>query len=106
MLLAWGLAAAALVSSLLLWQKVSGMQAVLARQNAEAGSQSVEARTLARQADEAARANAAKLAALETRLADMSAYRAQLEEVARSVARVRDENLAVELESALRVAQE
>lgn len=106
LLLAWVVAGVALVATLLLWQRVSNMQMLLARQNADAGSQSVEARALARQADEAVRANAAKVAALEGRVADMTAYRMQLEELAQSVARARDENLAVELESALRVAQD
>lgn len=103
---AWVVAAVSLTVSVLLWQKVTGMQELLARQNADAGNQSVEARALARQADEAVRASATKLAALEVRVADMTAYRAQLEELVQSVARARDENLAVELESTLRVAQD
>ena len=45
---AWVVAAIGLTVSLLLWQKVDGMQQQLARQSAEAGSKSVEARTLAR----------------------------------------------------------
>ena len=102
----WMVAIVALTVSVLLWQKVNGMQETLARQNAEAGSQSVEARTLARQADEAVRSNAAKLAALDARVADMAAYRTQLEELAQTASRARDENLAVDLETALRLAQD
>ena len=102
----WMLGVVALTVAVLLWQKVNGMQEVLARQNADTASQSAEARALARQADEAVRNNAAKLAALDARIADMSAYRAQLEELAQSASRVRDENLAVDLETALRLAQD
>ncbi|MDO5626272.1 MAG: uroporphyrinogen-III C-methyltransferase [Pseudomonadota bacterium] len=106
LVLAWAVAAVALTVSVLLWQRVNGMQAHLARQSAEAGNQSVEARTLARQADEAVRDSAAKLAALEARVADMTAYRVQLEDMVQTVTRARDENLPVELEAALRVAQD
>jgi len=103
---AWLLAAVAITVSVLLWQKVEGMQQQLARQSADAGSKSVEARTLARQAEETVRDTAAKVAVLESRVSDMSAYRAQLEDLVQTVTRVRDENLAVELDAALRVAQD
>ena len=105
-LLAWGLAALALVVVALLWQKVSSMQEQLARQSAEASSGAVEARTLARQADTDVRDALGKLAALDGRVSDLAAYRAQMEELVQSVARARDENLAVDLESAVRVAQD
>lgn len=103
---AWLLAAIGLTVSLLLWQKVAGMQEQLARQSHEAGAQSVEARTLARQAEESTRAMSGKVAALETKVADMAAYRAQLDALVQSVTRARDENLAVELDAALRLAQD
>ena len=103
---AWLLAAVGLTVSVLLWQKVAGMQEQLARQSAETGNQSVEARTLARQAEESTREMTGKVAALETKVADMVAYRAQLDTLVQSVARARDENLAVELEAAVRVAQD
>jgi uroporphyrin-3 C-methyltransferase len=103
---AWIVGAIGLTVSVLLWQKVEGMQRQLARQSADAGSQSVEARTLARQAEETVRDTAAKVAVLDSKVSEMSAYRAQLEDVVRSVTRARDENLAVELEAALRVAQD
>ena len=103
---AWLLAAVGLTVTVLLWQKVSGMQEQLARQSNEAAAQSVEARTLARQAEESTRAMSGKVAALETKVADMAAYRAQLDALVQSVARARDENLAVELDAALRLAQD
>ena len=52
----------ALVIALALWQKVGGMQEQLARQSADALAQSMEARTLARQAQEVVRDTAARLA--------------------------------------------
>ena len=104
--LAWALAVVALALAGLLWQKVSAMQEQLARQSAEATSRSVEARTLARQAETEVRDTAGKLAALDGRVADLAAYRAQMEELVQTVARARDENLAVDLEAALRLAQD
>ena len=106
LLLAWLLAAVALVACVLLWKKVDGMQRQLARQSADAGNKSIEARTLAQQAEETSSGNAAKIAVLESKINDISAYRAQLEDLVQTVTRVRDENLAVELETALRVAQD
>lgn len=103
---AWVLAALALGASILLWQKVTAMQEQLARQSAEASSQSVEARTLARQAEAEARDAVGKLAALDGRVSDLAAYRAQMEELVQTVARARDENLAADLEAALRLAQD
>ncbi len=105
-IVAWLLAAVALTMSVLLWQKLSSMQEQLARQSAEAGSRAVEARTLARRAEETVRDTAAKVAILDTRMGDLSAYRAQLDDMMQSVARTRDENLAVDLEAALNVAQD
>ncbi|HRB09338.1 MAG TPA: uroporphyrinogen-III C-methyltransferase [Ottowia sp.] len=104
--LAWLLAAVGLVLSLMLWQKLGGMQEQLARQSSDAGTQSVEARTLARQAEEGVRDMAGKVAALDARVAELAAYRAQLDELVHSVTRARDENLAVDLEAALRLAQD
>jgi uroporphyrin-3 C-methyltransferase len=103
---AWLLAAVAITVSLLLWQKVDRMQQQLARQSTDAGNQSVEARALARQAEETVRDTAAKVAVLESKVNDMGAYRTQLEELVQAATRARDENLGVELEAALRVAQD
>ena len=46
-----------LLSSAFLWQKLSSMQEHLARQSADAGVHSTEARAIARQAQEMARAS-------------------------------------------------
>lgn len=99
-------AAAALVASGMLWQRVSNIQEQLARQSQEAGNTSVEARTLARQAQELARETAARQAVLDTRLAEVALQRSQVEELVQSLSRSRDENMLVDIESGLRLAQQ
>ena len=99
-------AVVALVSSVLLWQKISTIQEQLARQSADASTQSIEARTVARQAQEQVTEAAARLTVAETRLGDMAAQRSQIDELLHSLSRSRDENLVVDLESALRMAQQ
>ncbi|MDT8990910.1 uroporphyrinogen-III C-methyltransferase [Curvibacter sp. APW13] len=100
------IAALALGSSLVLWQKVSGMQQQLARQSEDAGNTAAEARTQARQAVETATQTAAKLAVTDAKLAEVALQRSQLEELMQSLSRSRDENLVVDIESALRLAQQ
>ena len=97
-------ALAALVIAIALWQKVSGMQEQLARQSADAQAQSLEARTLARQAMDTVRETAARAALTETRVAEVALQRSQLEELMQSLSRSRDENLVVDIESAVRLA--
>ncbi|MDO8280050.1 MAG: uroporphyrinogen-III C-methyltransferase [Burkholderiaceae bacterium] len=96
----------ALISTVLLWQKLSNIQEQLARQSADAGSQAVEARTVARQAQELARETAARQAVTDTRLSEVSLQRSQLEELMQSLSRSRVENLVVDIESAIRLAQQ
>jgi uroporphyrin-III C-methyltransferase len=96
----------ALASSVLLWQKLSNIQEQLARQSADAGSNAVEARAMAKQAQELARDSAARLTLAETRLGEVALQRSQLEELIQSLSRSRDENLVVDIESALRLAQQ
>ncbi|MDD2547261.1 MAG: uroporphyrinogen-III C-methyltransferase [Burkholderiaceae bacterium] len=99
-------AAIALVSSGLLWQKLSGIQEQLARQSADAGTLAMEARTMARQAEELVRDTAARLAVTEARVSEVALQRGQLEELMQSLSRSRDENLVVDIESAIRLAQQ
>jgi uroporphyrin-3 C-methyltransferase len=99
-------AALALLLSGLLWQKVSGMQEQLARQSAEAQSQAMEARATARQAMSLAQEASARTAVFESRLSEVALQRSQLEELMQSLSRSRDENLVVDIESALRLAQQ
>ena len=105
----WALGLAALLALLtvaLLWQKVAGMQEQLARQSAEAQSQSLEARALAKQAVSLAQDAAARAAVLDSRLSEVALQRSQLDELMQSMSRSRDENLVVDIEAALRLAQQ
>ncbi len=99
-------ALAALVASVLLWQRLSGIQEQLARQSADSGAQAIEARTMARQAQDLSRETASRLAVAEARVNDMALQRRQLEELIQNLSRSRDENLAVDIESGLRLAQQ
>lgn len=96
----------ALVASAMLWQKLQTIQEQLARQSADSGANAIEARALARQAQEIARDAAARQAVLENRLGEVALQRNQLEELMQSLSRSRDENLVVDVESALRLAQQ
>lgn len=104
--LATMLALAGLASSALLWQKLNHIQEQLARQSADTGAHATEARTIARQAEELARETAARLTVAETRVSEVALQRSQLEELIQSLSRSRDENLVVDIESALRLAQQ
>ncbi len=104
-----GLGAVALValaSSGFLWQKLSGIQEQLARQSADTGAQSLEARAVAKQAQELAREAAARVSVFDARLSEVALQRTQLEELMQSLSRSRDENLVVDIESAIRLAQQ
>lgn len=105
-LLVAALAAGGLLASGLLWQKLGNIQEELARRSLDSGTQSIEARALARQAQEATRELSARLAIQETRISEVSLQRTQLEELMQSLSRSRDENLVVDVESALRLAQQ
>jgi uroporphyrin-3 C-methyltransferase len=90
----------------LMWVKLSNIQEQLARQSADTGSQAVEARVTSKQAEELARETAARLAVTDAKLSEVSLQRSQLEELMQSLSRSRDENLVVDIESAIRLAQQ
>ena len=96
----------ALLLGLMLWQRFSSMQEQLARQSAEAQSIALESRALARQAQELSRDMAARVAVFEARLSEIALQRTQLQELMQSLSRSRDENLVVDIESAIRLAQQ
>jgi uroporphyrin-3 C-methyltransferase len=66
----------------------------------------LEAKTWAKQAQETVKDSAARVALLEARVAEVALQRTQLEDLMQSLSRSRDENLLVEIESALRIAQQ
>lgn len=100
------LAVLALLVSALLWERLSTLQDQLTRQTAEAAATAAEARTLVRQSQEQERTLSARQAVLEARLGEVALQRSQLEELMQSLSRTRDENLVVDLESAIRLAQQ
>jgi uroporphyrin-3 C-methyltransferase len=107
LVLALGVAAVlALLLNILLWERLSTLQDQLARQTAEAGANAAEARMLARQTQEQERELAARQAVMEARLGEVALQRSQLEELMQSLSRSRDENLVVDIESAIRLAQQ
>jgi uroporphyrin-3 C-methyltransferase len=109
----WGLAGVVLLAVLaaaalgFAWntqQRVGALEAELVKRQQDSGAQAVEARALAREAQEASRETAARMAVLEARLAETSMQRSQLEDLIQSLARSRDENVLADLEAAIRVA--
>lgn len=87
-------------------QRLKLAEQEMARRQQDAGSQAVEARTLARQADASARDAAAKVALLDARVAENALQRSQLEELLQSLSRSRDENVLADVDAALRVAMQ
>ncbi len=100
------LAAGALLLSGSLWLKLANIQEALARQSADASTASVEGRTLAKSAQEAVKEVATRQALLENRLSEVALQRSQLDDLIQSLSRSRDENLVVDVDSALRLAQQ
>lgn len=100
------LAVIALAVSVLLWQKLSRIQEQLARQSADTGLQALEAKTWAKQAQETVQDSAARVSLMEARISEVALQRTQLEELMQSLSRSRDETLVVDIESALRIAQQ
>ena len=104
-----GVAALALIGVLVsVWTvfKLTGIQEILAKQTSDVSTQAVEARVSAKQAEELARDTAARLAVTDAKLSEVSLQRAQLEDLMQSLSRSRDENLVVDIESAIRLAQQ
>lgn len=100
------LAVLAVAFSALLWEKLSRIQGQLARQSADAGQQSLEAKAWAKQAQDSVKDSAARMALVESRLGEAALQRTQLEELIQSLSRTRDENLVLDIESSLRLAQQ
>lgn len=99
-------AVVALVGSGMLWQRMSSIQEQLARQSADSGTQAIEARTMARDAQDVARDSAARLSVMEARVGEVTLQRSQLEELVQSLSRTRDDTLMVDIDTAIRMAQQ
>jgi uroporphyrin-3 C-methyltransferase len=103
------LAALSVAALALAWntqQRMRTAELELVKRQQDAGTQSAEARALARQAEASARESAARLALLEARVAESALQRTQLEELIQSLARSRDENVLADIDAALRVAMQ
>jgi uroporphyrin-3 C-methyltransferase len=87
-------------------QRVKALEAELVKRQQDLGSDAAEARLLARQAQEAARDAAAKVALLEARVAESAMQRSQFEDLIGSLARSRDENVLADVDAAVRVAMQ
>lgn len=98
--------AISMLASFYLWRKLTNIQEHLARQSADATNLSVEARSLAKNAQDIAREASARSSLNETRLSEVALQRSQLDELMQSLSRSRDENLVVDVESALRLGQQ
>lgn len=87
-------------------QRVQSLEEELVRRQQASNDQSNEAQLLARQSQELSRDAVAKTALLESRVAELSVQRSQLEELIQSLSRSRDESLLVEIDAGVRVAMQ
>jgi uroporphyrin-3 C-methyltransferase len=100
------LAVLALLLSGLLWQKLTMIQEQVGRQSSDSSVNAIEARTMARQAQEQVNEALARQVAMDARLSEVALQRSQLDELMQSMSRSRDENLVADIESAIRLAQQ
>lgn len=100
------LSVGALVVGGMLWQKIGFTQQEMARRSQDSAAQSVEARTLASQAEALTHELQARLTVAEVKLSEVSLQRSQLEELMLSLSRSRDDNLVQDIDSALRLAMQ
>ena len=96
----------AVVASVALWQKLSHIQEALAQQSTQANQQSAEALALSKQASTLAQDASVKLALAQTRLNELSTQRSQVDELLQSLTKAKDDNLVMEIDTALRAAQQ
>jgi uroporphyrin-3 C-methyltransferase len=85
-------------------QRVRSSERELVKRQQESADRVAEAMLFARQAQDGMRDATAKVALLEARLNEVAVQRGQLEDLVRSVARSRDENLVTDIEAAMRAA--
>ena len=111
--IAWTVALLSLVlaggAAWLAWQshqRVQGLEQTLVKRQEDSQTQAADARLAARQAQELSRETAAKAALIDARLNDVASQRTQIDELLQSLTRSRDENLLIDLEAALQMAQQ
>ncbi len=96
----------AVVLGFYLWEKLSHVQELLARQSADASQVSLEAKSLAKEAMDSSRDTAAKLALTQNKLSEVVLQRAQMDALMQSLSRSRDENLVEDIDASLRLSQQ
>lgn len=106
----WIVAAVALLAAGGAWlgwsaqQRLQQLESELVKRHEQSQDEAKEARLLAKQAQDNARDAVAKSALLETRLAEVTLQRGQLDDLVKTMSRSRDETLLVDVEANLRVA--
>ncbi|OGB04629.1 MAG: hypothetical protein A3E25_07160 [Burkholderiales bacterium RIFCSPHIGHO2_12_FULL_69_20] len=95
---------AAITLALLGQQRIKSLEQELVRRQQDSQGQAIEARAMAQQAQEVARAAETKLTLLDGRVAETALQRSQLEELIQQLSRSRDENVLADVDAAIRVA--
>ena len=98
------LSVASLTLALLGQQRIKSLEQELVRRQQDSQGQAIEAKALAKQAEDIARAADAKVALLEGRVAETVLQRTQLEDLIQQLSRSRDENVLADVDAAVRVA--
>jgi uroporphyrin-3 C-methyltransferase len=104
MAVAGALSVAAITLALLGQQRIKSLEQELVRRQQDSQSQAIEARAVAQQAQDLARAAETKVALLDGRVAETALQRTQLEELIQQLSRSRDENVLADIDAAIRVA--
>ncbi len=99
-----GLALVAITLAVMGQQRIKSLEQELVRRQQDSQGQAIEARALAQQAQELARAAETKVALLEGRVSETALQRTQLEELIQQLSRSRDENVLADVDAAVRVA--
>lgn len=98
------LALVAITLALIGQQRIKALEQELVRRQQDSQGQAIEARALAQQAQDLARAAEGKVTLLEGRVAETALQRTQLEELIQQLSRSRDENVLADVDAAVRVA--
>jgi uroporphyrin-III C-methyltransferase len=98
------LALVAITLALIGQQRIKALEQELVRRQQDSQGQAIEARALAKQAQDLARSAESKVALLEGRVAETALQRTQLEELIQQLSRSRDENVLADIDAAVRVA--
>ena len=100
------LSVASLTLTLLGQQRVKALEQELVRRQQDMQTQSIEARSLAKQAQDAAQSTETRMSLLDARVSETAMQRSQLEELIQQLSRSRDENALADIDAALRVAMQ